>query len=676
MSTRNLSFEIEPLENRQLLAWSSYAQLVHQDTAAANFSSINGSGQTVALIDTGIDYNLPMLGGGFGKNFKVVGGFDFADNDSDPMDSDGHGTDTASVIAATPYTVNGITYQGVAPAAKLVALRVGTADNIPNSNIDKALKWVITNYKTYNISVVNLSLGSGNFTDPETESGLSDDFAKLRGLGIFVTAASGNSNDENLGPISQDGIAFPAADPNVFAVGAVDSNDVIADWAQRSKELDLLAPGVNIVMPKIGGGFVTEDGTSFSSPYVAGTAALIKQETPTARAGDIGSILMSSGVVNRDGDKETGNTTGLLFSRLDINAALSLANQRVGATSSLKLNKTFDTALDSQGVLHAAFYDTTNGDLLYATRATNGLWSKAQIIDSKGDVGAQMSIAVDATGHAGIGYFDSTNTAIKYASFNGTRWSNATIESEKHVGTSPSLGFDIDGNAYLAYYRRTSGSMRLATMNRDTGRWMRNTVDGLKGANVGADLSLDVGEAAIRSGAFTQFDTTVAIAYADSTNGDLKYARLDVDDPTATWFMSVVDNTSGVGLIDLDLHDGFQNVGTQAQIAYQDVASKAIKYAYRNTNWFVEKVTTASQLGGAVQLSFDSSDNPAVTYYDSAKRGLLTVIRSGNGNWSPQFDTLSASIMSVSQNDRTGDTLLTFMNRTKSAVKSSDLTLV
>src|SRR4051812_28540908 len=119
---------IEQLETRTLFAWANYAQLVNQDDAAKDFSNITGAGTTVAVIDTGIDYTLPSLGGGFGgginsKN-KVIGGYDFFANDSDPMDESGHGTNVAGVIAAKPFTVGGITYQGVAPNAKLVALRV------------------------------------------------------------------------------------------------------------------------------------------------------------------------------------------------------------------------------------------------------------------------------------------------------------------------------------------------------------------------------------------------------------------------------------------------------------------------------------------------------------------------------------------------------------------------
>src|SRR5262245_9819555 len=129
----------ESLETRRLLSWSAYAQLVEQDVAAKDYASITGKGETVAVIDTGIDYTQKSLGGGFGANFKVVAGYDFLDNDTNPMDETGHGTAVASVIAAKPYTVNGVTYQGVAPDAKLVALRVGDDTGISDANIERAL---------------------------------------------------------------------------------------------------------------------------------------------------------------------------------------------------------------------------------------------------------------------------------------------------------------------------------------------------------------------------------------------------------------------------------------------------------------------------------------------------------------------------------------------------------
>jgi hypothetical protein len=535
------------------------------------------------------------------------------------------------------------------------------------------MQWVITNYQTYHISVINLSLGSGNYSDSRTNSTMSDEFATLRGLGIFITAASGNSGDQDSGPISQDGVAYPAADPSVFAVGAVTANDSITTWTQRGDELDLLAPGEKLVMPKLGGGFLTEDGTSFSSPYVAGTAALIKQADPGAKAGDIGSILMTSGVDNRDGDNETGNTTGLLFSRLDIDNALSLATARKGRYADVNFGKLFSTAVDSQGVLHASWFDTVNGDLLYATRNTSGKWSAARIIDADGVVGSQSSIAVDASGKVGIGYFDNTNTAIKYASFDGSTWSTKTIEAANHVGTSPSLAYSIDGDAYLAYYRRSSGDLKMATLDRDANTWSRQTVDGAKGTNVGNSLSLDVGEAALRSGQFTVYDTTVAIAYADSTNGDLKYARIDVDDSEAEWFIAVADNTTGVNNIDLDLHAGPSNLGLQAQIAYRDTKNADIKYAYRNTDWFVETVASSGNLGPTVQLYFDDNDRPQVIYFDTTRRALYTSIRNSTKVWTTSRVALSSAPMTLASNERSGEVFVTYQSRNRSSVLSSEL---
>lgn len=655
---------IEPLERRQLLAFSTYAQLVHQDVALTDYPAITGAGTTVAVIDTGINYNLPILGSGYGAGKKVIGGYDFYQNDNDPMDTDGHGTEVASIIAANSFTFNATTYQGVAPDTKLVALRVGTADNIPTNNIERALRWIIDNRTAYNISVVNLSLGSGNYVDPETDS-LSDEFATLRSAGVFVVAASGNSNDANTGPIAQDGIASPAADPNVFAVASVNASDIITTWAQRGDELDLLAPGAGIIVPTLTGSYASVDGTSFASPYVAGTAALIKQADPSAKAGDIGSILMSSASVNRDGDAETGNTTGLAFGRLDIHQALRLVGQRIGRTTTLAMGRSFDTALDSQGVLHTAFYDTTQGRLLYATRDTDGLWSRSYIVDDTADVGVQVSVAVDHTGKVGIAYFDLTNTAVKYAGFNGINWSVTTIESDKHTGSDASIAFDTNANAYVSFYRRSGGQLRLATLDRDQNTWSVQVVDGSGAINVGAYSSIDVGEAEFVSAGFTVYDTTIAIAYADVTNGDLKYARIDIDAPSPAWFIATVDDTNGVGSISLDLHPGPLNLGLQAQIGYIDSSQRLVKYAYRNNDWFVEIAASSGKYGTNAQLFFDDNDNPRIAYFHGILRASYIASRDEISVWRLNRVKPGSGGLSVAQNNRIDTTILSYLDRAR-----------
>src|SRR4051812_31521263 len=93
---------LESLEGRLLRAstpWGSIPKLVRQDMAASEFPQITGAGQAIAVIDTGIDYTHAFLGGGLGPGYKVVGGYDFVDDDSDPMDTYGHGTEVAGVLA-------------------------------------------------------------------------------------------------------------------------------------------------------------------------------------------------------------------------------------------------------------------------------------------------------------------------------------------------------------------------------------------------------------------------------------------------------------------------------------------------------------------------------------------------------------------------------------------------
>lgn len=674
---RRLGSMLEQLDPRRLLAYSASAQLVNQDDAISQYSNIRGQGVTVAVIDTGIDYNHANLGGGFGSGKKVVAGYDFYANDSDPMDESGHGTMVAGAIAASTYTVGGTTYQGVAPDAKLVALRVGTESSIPYSNIEKALKWVIEKYDDYGISIVNLSLGSGNYTDSEIDDTLGDEFEQLRKLGIFVVAASGNSNESTNSPITRDGIAYPAADPNVFAVAAVNNSDVITSWSQRGDELDLLAPGDNLVMLKRGGGTTTSSGTSFAAPLVAGAAALVKQALPGAVAGDIGSILLASGANNRDGSGETGNTTTLQFSRLNILGALDLVAKRNATNSSPNLGKIYDTALDSQGVLHAAFY--ANGKLAYATRSIDGKWTSAQIVDNGQNVGQYVSIAVDGTGKAGISYFDANKTALKYASFNGSTWATSTIDSSKNVGSYTSLAFDIDGNAYIAYYKRSGGQLKLATLDRDAGTWTKTIVDS---GNVGTYASIDLAEVPVGSTGFTVYDTTLAIAYADVANGDLKYARLDLDDSAATWVMNRVDDLSGVANIDLNLHFGptsNQLSPFQAQIAYQDVKNRDVKYAYKagtnlNPNfWGIETIASSGNNGASVQLTFDAHNSPTVVYFSGTDRAVFQATRSSEGVWSRSRIATSSGYASVSFNERSGDSMVLWLNRPKSVTYSDEL---
>lgn len=598
---------IESLERRQLLAWSTYASLIGQDTLASVRSSLTGAGQTVAVIDTGVDYNHPILGGGFGKGKKVVSGYDFIQNDADPQDSDGHGTAVAGFIAGNEFTYQGKTYRGIAPDARIVALRVGTGrSTINDTYTEKALQWVIANRIKYGITVVNISLGGAGFTQPYTSPTLGDEFKTLKELGVFVVAASGNEGTPD--------VADPAADPNVFAAGSVDATDAISSFTQRAAILDLLAPGEQVVSAqRFGTGFTTIDGTSFASPIIAGAAALVRQVAPTLGVSDIGSVLRTSSVANRDGDNEFQPATSRVYGRLDLVAAMELAEIRNAASLDVLAttrHTTIDTAYDASGVLHLAYYEPQTRKLMYTTRGGSGLWTTPVSVDTSGnEVGQHLSLAIDQAGRPAIAYYDATDADLRYASLSqGTDWSTTRIDQKKSVGQYPSLTFNGTGNPQISYYSKSVGRLRFAEFNSDISVWSTATID-----NTSSDVGLYTSQDYFDDG----FNGITAIAYADRANGDLKYARRSGN---GAWETAVVDDLDGVASIDLTLSGG------RARIAYQDMLAQNVKYAYKETDWFPQTVVWAGDVGRNIRSYVRPTDGYHIVYYSSTKGGTYDAL--------------------------------------------------
>lgn len=176
---------------------------------APDGSKARGKGVTVAILDSGIDYNHPDLGGGFGPGHKVVAGHDFVNNDDDPMDDNGHGTHVAGIVAARAAEPDGIT--GVAPDATLTAYKVmDDSGSGYVSDIIAGLEAATDPANPHRADVVNMSLGGpGDGTDP---LGLAAT-AAVR-AGVVVVAAAGND-----GP-GAGTVGTPASAEGVIAVGA------------------------------------------------------------------------------------------------------------------------------------------------------------------------------------------------------------------------------------------------------------------------------------------------------------------------------------------------------------------------------------------------------------------------------------------------------------------------
>jgi subtilisin family serine protease len=311
---------IEPLEERLLMRassapWGAWNQFIYQDAAAASFPTLTGRGETVAVLDTGIS-NVPSLKG------KIIGGYNFVNNNTNYNDTTGHGTSVAGVIAASQYTFQGRKYQGVAPGVKLAALRIDDGTNTPtDANIQAALQWVLDNSARYNIVAVNISEGGLTQYGGNHTSIYSPQLAELTGHGIFVAAAAGNENAHN-------GVDYPAADPNVFAVGSSNLYDQPSSFTNTGPNLNLLAPGEYVVTPTITNGrsgFLNGTGTSYSAPIATATAALIRQVSNTFSVQAIRNIEQSTPFFDTD------PANGLSFPRLDLFNALYVATHQVGA---------------------------------------------------------------------------------------------------------------------------------------------------------------------------------------------------------------------------------------------------------------------------------------------------------------------------------------------------------
>jgi len=183
-----------------------------------------GQNVNVAVLDTGVDRDHPALNSNFldGKDFvKEPGGaYEF-------FDSEGHGSHVAGTILGAQLPSG---FVGVAPQARLLAGKVCSLTGCPNIAVARGIDWAIAS----GADVINLSLGGNFLTHGESIA-----LKAAEQAGVVVVAASGNDGIPKVG--------FPAAIATSIAVGAVDANLKKADFSQWGPELDVMAPGLDVI---------------------------------------------------------------------------------------------------------------------------------------------------------------------------------------------------------------------------------------------------------------------------------------------------------------------------------------------------------------------------------------------------------------------------------------------
>jgi serine protease AprX len=314
------------------------------DDVARQQYGLDGTGVGIAVIDSGV-FNHDDLQKSSGSGSRIVYSESFIPGDSSTNDAYGHGTHVAGIVAGNGHdSASGYPtqYVGIAPNANIINLRVLDANGAGNdSQVIAAIQRAIQLKNTYNIRVINLSLGRSVF-ESYTLDPVCQAVEAAWQSGIVVVVAAGNSGRDNTyGTQGYATINAPGNDPNVITVGATKTNDTntrlddtVASYSSKGPTLldhvvkpDLVAPGNRIVsLAAPGSTLVTSlsslnvqpittcmltfsgtscttgasgkylhmSGTSMATPIVAGAAALMLQKDPTLTPDTIKARMMKT----------------------------------------------------------------------------------------------------------------------------------------------------------------------------------------------------------------------------------------------------------------------------------------------------------------------------------------------------------------------------------------------
>lgn len=260
----------------------------------------------VGVIDTGIDYRHPDIRENMwiSPDGRLANGWNFADNNRNPIDLDGHGTHVAGTIGAVGNNHIGVT--GICWDVKVVALKFG---------LDIASAIAAINFANqYDIPILNSSWG-GRVYSPALKHAIE----QYRGLFIASAGNNGENNDEY--PV------YPASFDcdNIISVAATNPDDDLTRFSNYGiGTVDLAAPGIDILSLGLDDEYSGQNGTSMSAPHVAGAAALLKSYIPEISVSALKYIILASVVKRRSlADKIT--TGGVL----NVNDMFQLATEMI-----------------------------------------------------------------------------------------------------------------------------------------------------------------------------------------------------------------------------------------------------------------------------------------------------------------------------------------------------------
>ena len=510
---------------------SSSVPLIGGDQVIAQ--GFDGTGWTVAILDTGVDKTHSFLGGrvvaeacfsttsGFSNSTSVcpggveestaVGSGINCDANDPTIDCD-HGTHVAGIASG-----NGASSSGVAPGSNIVSIQVFSKFNSASSCSPRSppcvasfrsdqilgLEHVLSLTGSFNMASANMSLGGGGSSTPcDASEGLRKTaIDNLRAVNVATVIASGNNGSSN-------SISFPACISTAISVGSTTKSDNISSFSNRDDFLSLMAPGSSIRSSTPGENFQFFNGTSMAAPHVAGVWAVLKEAM--ASQGLQGSVDEILAALQATGTPIEDASTGINYPRINIDDALDtllapkvLNDFNGDGTSDLLIH---NTALGHIGVGLVESGVVQSGGLVLTADPALG-WTLNSTGDFNGDRKADLLL------------FNTTTGAIRTVLLDGSSIiSDFTVMTLDPIfGLEPQGTADTDGD----------GQSEILLFNPTTGLLVGLVVNDSIISAAGVITTIDVGNF------FTLTDTGDFDGdgkddlYVTSTNNALAYVPLD-----------------------------------------------------------------------------------------------------------------------------------------------------
>ena len=404
-------------------------------------SSINltGNGETVCVIDTGINASHPALDNRVlaEKCFCDVTDYgsggccpDNTNEDTSAKDDHSHGTHVAGIVAS-----NDTTYSGVVPTANIVAVKVtNSSGSALFSDIEQGVNFCRTNAETYNISVISMSLGGGRYSAicDSDYSSLTTEVDTATNNNITVIAATGNSYSTTL-------ISSPACIENIIAVSSSDAN-AVPSYADRNSLTDLIAPGGDTTNALLstdydGSGTRGKYGTSMATPHVAGAIAILQQYKKTFEGRNL-TVSEIKNTITGNGTTISDAGSGIDFIRLDVLLSLEQIDELI--PNMKNPNTTEQTLYDYNNITFRVNATDLNLNSVWVEGNWSGSYTNNSMTNSYGDLYmfnlTNSSFSTGDTFQWRISSNDSRNN------MNTTDWFNITVLSGAPLITLSSPG--------------------------------------------------------------------------------------------------------------------------------------------------------------------------------------------------------------------------------------------